>query len=320
MDDNLIGYLLNALDPETHRQTQVYLDRDPEARQRLELLRQSLAPLALDQEHPEPPRDLVVRTLAHVAEFCCQDLPHAPELPATQRVPFPRIRFRRWDILVAACLALVVGGVFMYWVSYVRSQHDLVACQNDLKEMYLALDSYRQAKGHFPDVNKIAKPPKNVAGLVLPMLVANGYLPKKYKVHGTTEKTGGLLVEFEKALAMKQEEFERQAPGFTPWYGYALGYRDGDGALHGPDAPPGQACSNLLPLMADAPPADGAFGNSPNHGGLGQNVLYLDGSFKFVNDRHAGYDGDDIYVNRFGKVAPGVGWPDSVIVPSEVKP
>ena len=64
MDDNLIGYLLNALDPDEHRRTEEYLRGNAEARRKLELLRSALAPLAADAGQPDSPAGLVERTLA----------------------------------------------------------------------------------------------------------------------------------------------------------------------------------------------------------------------------------------------------------------
>ena len=44
MEENLVGYLLGALDPETTRDVEKFLDGEPAARQRLDVLRRALAP------------------------------------------------------------------------------------------------------------------------------------------------------------------------------------------------------------------------------------------------------------------------------------
>ena len=54
-------------------------------------------------------------------------------------------------------------------------------------------------------------------------------------------------------------------------------------------------------------------GNSPNHGGKGQNVLFRDGSVKFCKSPEL--DGDNIYLNKFKKVATGL---DVAGVPKEI--
>jgi len=76
MDENLVGYVLKCLDPATQERVESQLRTDPQARERLELLRQMLTPLEEDREIPCPP-DLVVKTLALTAE---QFLKQAPRL------------------------------------------------------------------------------------------------------------------------------------------------------------------------------------------------------------------------------------------------
>ena len=53
-------------------------------------------------------------------------------------------------------------------------------------------------------------------------------------------------------------------------YAYTLGYRDGDDV-----AGLRRDSGDLLPILADRPAAGD--GNSPNHDGAGQNVLYIGG-------------------------------------------
>src|SRR5262245_4004200 len=102
MDENLVGYLLNALDPETHREVEARLAADPAARERLDQLRQALEPLEADRAEFEPPAGLAVRTLARVAEHTCQDLPRAPVTAASRAPGLARSLLRRADVLVAA--------------------------------------------------------------------------------------------------------------------------------------------------------------------------------------------------------------------------
>src|SRR5437016_2465224 len=79
MDENLVGYLLDALEPETREEVEQYVRAQPEARQRLELLRQALKPLECDRDTIEPPPGLWTRTLAHIAQYRPQPVPAAPE-------------------------------------------------------------------------------------------------------------------------------------------------------------------------------------------------------------------------------------------------
>src|SRR5215468_5294385 len=77
MDEHLVDYLLETLDPMTHQRVEGHLRQDPDARAKLDLLRQAMAPLAEDAGDPDPPPGLAMRALARVAEHRCA-LPAAP--------------------------------------------------------------------------------------------------------------------------------------------------------------------------------------------------------------------------------------------------
>ena len=72
------------------------------------------------------------------------------------------------------------------------------------------------------------------------------------------------------------------AADMSPWF------KDGDIVL--------PASGGLAPQLID--PADAAthtFGNSLNHGGVGQNVLFGDGHVEFTQKPNVGFDNDNIY-------------------------
>src|SRR5947208_1783131 len=102
MDENLPGYVLNALESDERRHVEQSLASDPDAAAQMEALRQVLAPLATDADEPEPPPRLVLNTLARIAEYSCTHLPAAPKprLYEGGDEPLPRRRFRRPDLLV----------------------------------------------------------------------------------------------------------------------------------------------------------------------------------------------------------------------------
>src|SRR5262245_21552488 len=112
MDENLLGYLLKSLDPAAHREVEAYLHANPEARRRVEALRQMLQPLAADRNNEAPPPGLRIRTLALIAQHQCRHLPYAPRPSSKQRVSSGRRGWRVPDLVVAAgillCVALLV--------------------------------------------------------------------------------------------------------------------------------------------------------------------------------------------------------------------
>jgi prepilin-type processing-associated H-X9-DG protein len=322
MDENLVGYLLKALDPDAERAVADYLASDPEAERRLELLRQVLEPLGADIAAPTPPPGLAVRTLACVAEYCCRQLPPAPKLPATRGGGgAPRRWWRRADVLVAATVLLTVGLLVPSTVNWARHKEQITLCKDNLRKFGFALHKYRdQHKGAFPTI-KDEKEPFKVAGLFVPVLHDAGVLPDDVSVRcpaqGLPKKSPWSLAQLRE---MTPEEFQQKADDLACCYAYSLGFRDPQGRYEGPRAEPNPHQS-LVPLLADAPPFDDPrLGNSPNHGGAGQNVLFLDGHVTYHRTRNVGFEGDDIYLNKAGEVKAGLDRLDAVLGRSAARP
>lgn len=320
MDENLVGYLLDALDPEEHRAMEAHLRADPQARERLHRLRDLMQPLASTLDPMEPPADLWVRALGRVAEYSCRSLPPVPAAPAPRRPTIPvRSWWRRADVLVAACLLVCATLLIPPGLLYLRYQNNKLACQENLRELYTALDDYSQRHGgYLPNVATAVPAPRNVAGMYVVVLQENGLLQGKTHVDCPIQSQ----VSFPPASRQEVEdmpldEFQRRAAQMAEGsYAYSLGYRDSWGGFHSPRLDPLQPDNPYLAILADRPPKYVAIGdksNSPNHAGRGQNVLFLDGHFRFCTTRTVGVDQDDIYVNFDGQVAAGKNRKDTVL-------
>ena len=128
--------------------------------------------------------------------------------------------------------------------------------------------------------------------------------------------------ELEELRRTDPDTFERLACEVAGCYAYTLGYRDGRGVLQGLRREPGL---DSLPILADRPPfGEGPNGeegvNSPNHGGVGQNVLHVGGHVDFYIRRNIGPGGDDIYLNQNHRVAAGLHAQDTVLGASPAHP
>ncbi len=331
MDEELVGYLLHCLDDNERSEVADRLERDPEARGRLEMFRSVLEPLAADRQPEASPPDLFYKTLARVAEDGARlaeekapqsedstgDLPQAPLLLAG-RFPGERSRWWRMDVLVAACLLVTFLGVGIPALLHLRGQRAAtLACQNNLREFFGALQSYHDVHRTFPNVQAEGEP-RNVAGLLVPILVDHGALNPRISVRcpgkGAPRPCPLTLAQLR---VLPEDEFLQQAPALLSCYAYSLGYFDQD-KYYPAQLDPDQQLNSRLPLMADAPPPEA--GNSRNHGGGGQNVLFQDGRVQFTTLRKIGVDGDDIFLNQDSKVAAGRGKYDTVLGSSAARP
>jgi prepilin-type processing-associated H-X9-DG protein len=310
-DGDLLGYLLDALEAGERKRVAVALEHNDPLRARLEEQQQALEPLAADRDHTEPPPGLAVRTLACIAAHSYHELPRAPALPRTTPSP-GRPFWRRADVLVAATVLLTVVGFALTRIYVARQDAALISCQANLRTYGQALFVYRDRNGNqFPNITTVNAPAK-AAGLVFPVLIKAQALPRDANVHcpgkGPPRPVKWTLEELQR---MDPDEFQRYAHELAPTYAYAFPYQSGSqvvGWRYDPDKP-----NAFIPIMADSPLDDATAGNSLNHGGKGQNVLFLDGHVKFCTTRTAGVEGDDIYVNKLKKVMPGIDWKDSVL-------
>jgi hypothetical protein len=330
MDENLVGYLLKALDSETQREVEAHVRAQPEAARKLELLRQALEPLAADSQSIEPPPGLRIRTLAGIAEYRCRDFPRPFEAPPIRSRTPARTWWRRADVLVAAALLLIVLPLIPPGLNRLRQQRGIVECQNNLHHIYKALWDYSDRHGGaLPCVED--QPPRYVAGIVIPILREENLLSPEVSVgcpaNGRYPPPPISIEELQREVeAGQMAQFMESARRLAGCYAYTLGYRDAQHRLHGLHIGPDQP-SDHLPIMGDRPPfeqtnyrAFPAMMNSPNHNDAGQNVLFLSGRVIFSKSRTVGVNGNDIYLNLNKLPEAGVDRWDSVLGASDFCP
>ncbi len=317
MDENLLGYVLKSLDETEEREVRAFVDANSEAQQRVKLLEEAVAPLALDDEPTVVPARLAERTMQRIRARRERPLPKAPATSGGGGGDRPF--WRRVDFLVAACLLISATGLLIPLIARLQSNQTIELCKNNLRRFYDGLETYHDNHQHYPNVTDrdTARP---AAGLVIPTLVEAGFLPRDANVHcpaqGQPEETPYELHQLRK---MSAEDFEKHADSIMKGYAYSLGFGKGEQyrAAHRKHLDWDAA----MPLMADVPPLDHIqYGNSPNHAKRGQNVLYQDGHVTFVSDRSAGRFGDDIYLNDRKEVGSGVDLGDSVLGSSAARP
>jgi prepilin-type processing-associated H-X9-DG protein len=287
MDLDLIGYLHGWLDADELARTEATLRNDPEAQSRLERLKAHLAPLALVRVEEPVPEGLADRTLAYVDERTKAAPSRRPG--ATEEPVYSPSRWRRVDAVVSACVVVLVGGMSMSGVARWRHEHQKAVCKDNFRQLYPHLVSYSDEHGGlFPQAAD--RPPYNTAGALVKILQQEGRLPPG----GMPACPAALLVV--------------SKPG-AGGYSFPIGYLGTDNRLYGLRRD-GRGDIDHMPLIADR--------QFPASHGNGHNVLFVGGNVEFCTVPTVGPNGDHIFINQAGNIAPGLNAWDPVLAEDNV--
>jgi len=310
MRQNLIGYLLEALDVEEHEQVAAALQREPAVQRDLQLLKLSFVPLEVDREHHPPPSGLAKRTCRLVAlRISTRAAVAAPAATGTWRLA---------DLLVAAGIFIAASLLFFPALSQSRYLAQRAGCEANLRQIGFAFAQYSEVNlDHFPQIPQ--RGPLAVAGIYAPILLELGFLDDSGRLvcpSSSLAGRGSFSVPTRAQLySASGEERLRLHKELGGSYGFPLGYL-ADGVYHGVK----NLRRSTYALVSDAPELGDTEHCSPNHGHCGQNVLFEDGHVCFLRTCTNEPARDHIFANQDGKMAPGIGPDDAVIGPSQVAP
>lgn len=341
-DADLLAYLLRGLEDTESESVEAALENDPTHRQRLVMIRRFLAPLEADAEPPTPPPDLYIRTLRKVAALRSRQ--NAADSPSPRKAPqrttvWPlssatpegaavgKTRWRRVDVFVAAAVLFIIGLLLPYGLLYLRREQGISACADNLRRWHIAFRDYESRHDGYPPVVP-HNAPFNFAGIYSVKLRSEA----AWQTGASINCPANVPPEHHVAPPTEEELKTRIANGDDSWvtivggcYAYSLGYW----ARRGSELTIEQvnlklSSPSMIPLLADRParPKDPGYmplANSPNHAYRGQNVLFLDGSVRFLRCRALPVGDDDIYLNKNKELAPGLDPLDAVLAPSETR-
>jgi prepilin-type processing-associated H-X9-DG protein len=318
-EPDYLGYALKSLGPQERADMEAILRADPSAAKTLNQVQKTVEWLALDA-HQSPPVGLIERTLARIdnVDTAGRDLETPKSDTKTLRWPGRRLI----ELAVAAAVLATATGLVVSWVGGLNSQRSgghanpaqLTQCQNNLRTLYQSLQSYSDKhQQQFPNVSTALDAPRNVAGLVFPMMWDAGVFPADGNLACPGAGGAGPNIQFSvlDVRGMDKATFQEWTNALRSCYAYSLGYRN-QGQISADSREEGELASRM-PLMSDSSPPNPLAGNSLSHGGLGQNVLFCDGHVTFCPSRLVGVDRDDIFLNRANKVAAGLDRRDAVL-------
>jgi hypothetical protein len=317
-DAALFDEAFGQLDDDGREQLDLAAASDPSLADRRARFRHAVS-LLLDSDDPEPPSDLGARTMARI-------LRHAEEPRILEFAP-SRPRARWVDVGVAAAVMLI--GM-MSLVPAVRHQQQSVSklmCTDNLRQIGLAMSQYAATHHTFPYVDPSC--PASYVGAAFVQLSEDGLLQDHRTLDcpcdGASVPSGG-LPRFAEMLGREQHLPGTCREDIRVDYAYHLGN------VHPKTRRPIPLpfdVENRVPLVADQPPfrldrANGPsgsgggmvlVGNSPNHGGAGQNVLFTDGRVEWRRTRWISSVDFDVYLNQKSLTRPGVHFRDAVLTP-----
>ena len=332
MRKDLLGYLLDALDDRERQRIVEALQTDPQLRRQLDELRQQLEPLDSDAKGNLPPKGLADQTCDLIEAF--QEAPEAVRAHVVQRTPAGRRR--RWaanerkaspeathwstaDTVVAAGIFLAVSLMFFPAIASSRFRSEVTACQYNLQELGNALANYSEFNGgYFPSIPIQGN--RSAAGVYGPLLYHSQFFTDERTLicpSSRLSEQGGAfhipsLAELDQASGIELVLMQRAMGGS---YGYTLGYR-----MDGRYCTPRNLGRGTLALLSDRPSLHLVAGQSDNHGGRGQNVLFDDFRVEFMVTCKAHEGIDNVFRNRRGFCEAGTDINDSVIGPSFLPP
>lgn len=315
--EQLLGYVLGALDDDEQRHIAARLEREPELLGSLESARRSLRPLQSIPRHYEPPSGLAERTCRTMLSQRGRSAP-LPQLNPCATTSWWAQGFRFADLAVGAAVVLAALALVVPAVQSSRFNAHILTCQDKLRQIGIALTQYSDRHGgYFPVV-----PPQGElasAGVYAPVLLDHGLLAESNQVvcpasplADDKEFRVPRLAEVRHAGGERAGDLCRQMGGS---YGYSLGYVDA-----GEYRPTRNLHRAHFALLSDQPSIHMPDFQTVNHSGRGQNVLFEDGHVQFMDSPKAPHSPDHLFTNAEGRIAPGTHADDSVIVSSTAYP
>jgi len=339
--EDLLGYVLGALDAQEERDLQEQIDANPQIEEQLLELRNSMAPLE-SLSFGEPGQrsfqpGLARRTCELVANLkhgkqkffedsdAIRDIFDEDPAPAerdlqpatafsrfTDRLVHPGT-WSRVDVLAGIAIMAIFASVLLPAISHSRFHGRVNSCQNNLRQVGSAMLVYSDLhSGRFINAAG-ANLSVGDTGMFGPVLKGWGYIEDDalFSCAGRAESEPPripTLQQMRSAKGLQLEALKRRLGGH---FGFSLGFFEGNKYF----APRNDGSSHTV-IIADAPSSDLPGRVSGNHCGKGQNCYFADGHLQFIPTHAIGDDA--IYENDLGIVGPGVSVQDNVIAPGHV--
>jgi prepilin-type processing-associated H-X9-DG protein len=332
-DETLLGYLMGSLSVEESVWIEERLVSSSSLRQRLSDLRSLLEPLAIDDENFEPPAGLVSETMSRV-ESQEQEIETAKSVQPVQG--FQRsgldwyeapvgMRMAWIDSLVTLAAGIIFLSILLPFVWHWREESRRMTCEDNLRQVgeAMAFFSTITSNRRIPEIDREGA--MSFAGVYAIRLRDFGLLDSIGWLHCPSSPH----VDLPQAVPNSRQFLAAHLEEQVSWrsvvggnYGFHLG-----NMLNGVYVTPKLDQPFRFALLGDVwPRADGVVGNFDDemelHGKRGVNVLYNDGSVRWLRVPYSGSNMslDNPYLNDQSQQGPGIGIADSCLAPSPCSP
>ena len=319
VQQNIIGYLLGALDENEIAQFEAELDQNPDLQARVQDAARSLQVFDSDREDIAPPPGLVESTCSAVAN-----------IRRDARVSFSRrnreLRPARndesWsmiDVMVAASVVLVACMLFFPAIQNSRLHAQIAGCQDNFRGIGKALIEYslHSPNETFPEIPKSGN--LSFAGFYAPALIDSGlvteqhqfFCPSASDIKDARISSIPTIQQFSAACGEELNKMQRDAGGD---YTYTMGYMKGDelcgirnqGRTH-------------FAIMSDVPVCE----IMPSKRELKRshmNVLFECGGVRMIPLHQTSWKGESLFENDHGLMNAGCRDDDVVVGVSYARP
>lgn len=315
--NDMLDYALGQLEGQALLEAEQALAADPATAETVRRLTSKVHWLLDDDQEFATPPDLAERTMLFVADHTRRKRTILDFVPVS--VPF------RWaDVAVAAGILLAGLLTLLPAVQRSRDRMEQAGCGYNLQQLGRALWQYGSRHHHYPFCPE--ENPRAPVGAFVAMLHDGGWLGNEEldrldcPCNGPQRKHDP-LPDFNTVCQLHDTNPMAASYAIGSDYAYNVGYHH---ATLGRVVPIAAVHEANVPLLADQPPQHANYrtmltGNSPNHGGRGQNVLYSDLHIGWHNTRRLGPHDADMYTNQAHKVGPGLNARDASLLPSMMK-
>jgi prepilin-type processing-associated H-X9-DG protein len=308
---DMLDFGLGQLDAAAFQRVEHQREADPGLAAQLERLQMNLRLMLDDGPGPEPPDGLARRTIERVEKRrrWRAVLDYAP----------PRAPFRLADFAVAA--SIFCAGILTLLPAIRQSQWAArtASCASNLHKIGVGLIRYAANHGAYPYAD--GDDPAPYAATYAMRMKDSGLIDDDGILdcpsNGLRPFGDRRVPSYSELISYNPDRARSVAAVRDSDYAYNIGYTE-QGRPHAlPVTIPAH-----VPLLADGPAFTGAGkalkGNSRNHGGMGQNVLFAGGHVQFL--RSPRHDRDaDIFHNRLQHTAPGLDLNDFVLAPGPAR-